>query len=67
MGLFGFTIYIRGFHIAQGRLAKNDRRFDNGEIDFLLGDVAISDVSSPGQEMEDEGTCNMVPLIAPCR
>lgn len=27
-------------------MAKNNRRFDNGEIDFLLGDVAIS-------EMED--------------
>ena len=25
---------------GQGRLpAKNDRRFDNGEIDFLLGDA----------------------------
>ena len=24
--------------IYEGRLAKNDRRFDNGEIDFLLGD-----------------------------
>lgn len=27
------------FVVAQGRLAKNNRRFDNGEIDFLLGDV----------------------------
>ena len=27
---------------GQGRLAKNNRRFDNGEIDFLLGDVLAS-------------------------
>ena len=30
------------FVVAQGRLAKSNRRFDNGEIDFLLGDVLAS-------------------------
>lgn len=36
-------------------MAKNNRRFDNGEIDFLLGDVAISDFESRQEtpEMED--------------
>ncbi|CAK9078086.1 unnamed protein product [Durusdinium trenchii] len=41
---FGAPVALKGSEVRliyEGRLAKNQRRFDNGEIDFLLGDVGI--------------------------
>eukprot|EP00913_Durusdinium_trenchii_P016142 g15171.t1 len=38
---FGAPVALKGSEVRliyEGRLAKNQRRFDNGEIDFLLGD-----------------------------